>query len=80
MARYSKPISLERLESALRNAGYTSTQLTVRSGVESIEIVADGRAWAIDQAGNIDQILSGSGEQFDPPEEMVQTIRSFREG
>lgn len=81
MPRYSVPIDLERLERALRNAGFRSTQLTTHAGVESIELTVDGYNWHIDQAGNVDRVIPDGDTEgtVDPPAELTDTIRGFRE-
>lgn len=65
-------MNLERLEPHLRNAGFTSTQLTVTSGIEQITLIAAGATIVIDQNGDT------SGESV--PADLTAAIEAFRNG
>jgi len=77
-------LDLEELEPRLHAAGIKSTQLTVRLGVESIEVIDQGVVWNIDQFGSVTRVSATGAPEPEipplPPDTMMQTIEDYKNG
>jgi hypothetical protein len=54
MTEYVNRVDLERMEPYLRNNGFASSLLTVRDGVQQLEIYLPTGVVIVDQFGNVD--------------------------
>jgi hypothetical protein len=84
VAVYRKPIDLEHLEAYLRGRGFRSTILTVKAGVQQLEVLDRRGRYVIDQAGNLAP-ASGSYATIHPQADafaadLGAAIKDFRNG
>ena len=82
MAKYTKPIDLENLQAYLHGRGIRNTLLTVKSGVQQLEITDRRARLVIDQAGNL-SAASGSYGTLHPEAdsftaEVGTAVKDFR--
>lgn len=84
MPTYRKPIDLENLQSYLHGRGIRNTLLTVKDGVQQLEVVDRRGRFVIDQAGNV-RAAMGSYATVHPQadefsRDVQRAVTEFRNG